>query len=379
MDRGLSTGHAGYTRLLPASTPPPSPTPLPGPEQLQFSSGVANIVSHSDLPLPPPPCPRLQDNTQFRVQYHQTELGIDFKIIEMPQELSGPKIVAYLNELFRREGDTPDWRSYVAPMKPEHFGGLDIQQYLNLENEILELMAASGALSLAALKSVLQSKPGDQSRLYIANAGTPLSPSLTDYQAVIENCSYIERKLRESSALPAEPSTYLRQECMNELTWTLVRAREEGPGTKPVEPRLKQIRAGHMLHVACAAAKRNIAILMESGDPAHLWRAMVLAANLSGLPDNYLGDTLKELAPKLDHIVEKLFDWWCAGGRSPQETTDAACTLLGPIVKKMGNGASARLEARLTTTATTRKALQELEIRAGEISRLNSPSISGQA
>ena len=158
---------------------------------------------------------------------------------------------------------------------------------------------------------------------------------------------------------------------MNELTWTLVRAREEGPGTKPVEPRLKQIRAGHMLHVACAAAKRNIAILMESGDPAHLWRAMVLAANLSGLPDNYLGDTLKELAPKLDHIVEKLFDWWCAGGRSPQETTDAACTLLGPIVKKMGNGASARLEARLTTTATTRKALQELEIRAGEISRLN--------
>jgi hypothetical protein len=371
MDRGFSTGHAGYTRLPSANTMAPpiatAPSPTPSQVQLQLASGVANIGRHDDLPLPP--CPRLQDNMQFRARCQARVSGeIEFEAIEIPEGLRGQEAWArkalfkYLHNIFKL---------FVADKFINDGEYYKQKQDITLVNEILNLMTSCGTLNLAALGSILKSKPDDESRFYIANAGESFSLSGIDYQSVVDNCRYIERKAREYSTSTADFITLHRQDCLEKIANYVSHARAAGESSVFINSMLKKIQGGHLLHVICAAAWYNIGTLAKSRDPAHLWRAMELAGNLCSVPGIFSVDTFNKLAPMVEQFMHRLFDRLCAGGCPPQEATDRLRALFGPILTKLGDDASSRFEARLSAIVTTREAFEELETLAKKISRLN--------
>jgi hypothetical protein len=180
--------------------------------------------------------------------------------------------------------------------------------------------------------------------------------TISNYEKVRSGCNYIRWRFREYYTSSKEYSTANRHECLLAIEAFLKSPKKVDKDPAFIEQQLKAIKSGHLLHVICAAARRNIDILVKSKNPEYLWQAMDLAGALARLPYVYLGTTLKDLEPMLEERTELLYYW--KSELSHEERVKQLRNLLGPILSKMSEEAPARFETVLSACEAA-QALQD--------------------
>jgi hypothetical protein len=168
-----------------------------------------------------------------------------------------------------------------------------------IQNEVLDLLVACGLCSVAHLLNLYETKPGQNSRLLIKNAGEPSSRPDTDYSAVVAGAQYIAQRLRKHRIGPEFQVSQTRYDCAKAVERALVKALNDRESQTYIKNKLGQIKAGHLLPVVTAAAERTIKILMFSHDPRHWRSAMDLVDALTDVRQEHVGFDLDELRARV--------------------------------------------------------------------------------